>query len=387
MKEHEILHELGLKHPTENVAATRRAWIEAKLTDPRQFDEGKYKKPSDRLIMPNFRLTEDEVEALVTVLLGMREGEMPESYRFKTTEEQDSIYEGKRVVRKYNCTGCHQFSIDTLYLNDGIVLKGMVKLEEDESLFFQLWEDNDSFGRKAGETVQIETAQIKERVNAEGGDISSFIIDYHVEVEGRVPEEAKVFTPPVLYKEGKKVQSKWVFDFLEQPVGLRPWLDVRMPTFTLPAEEATSLTRYFSVLESEEYPYEFIKETKSGYIAKKEEECPGYLADARKLFESKDVNCASCHVRGSITPDGEPSEWAPDLSLAKERLKPDWIKRWLLDPQLIQPGTKMPKLFREGVFQDIFPGEPEEQAEAIKDLLMNLPDEMFVEDDAETDDE
>jgi hypothetical protein len=63
--------------------------------------------------------------------------------------------------------------------------------------------------------------------------------------------------------------------------------------------------------------------------------------------------------------------------LAEERLKPDWIKSWLLDPQIIQPGTKMPKFFREGTFQDIFPGTPEEQSEAIKDLLMNLPEDMF----------
>ncbi len=65
--------------------------------------------------------------------------------------------------------------------------------------------------------------------------------------------------------------------------------------------------------------------------------------------------------------------------LARERLKPEWIKNWLLDPQLIQPGTKMPKFFREGAFQDIFPGTPEEQTEAIKDLIMNLSEDMFLE--------
>jgi hypothetical protein len=39
----------------------------------------------------------------------------------------------------------------------------------------------------------------------------------------------------------------------------------------------------------------------------------------------------------------------------------------------------MPKFFREGTFQDIFPGTPEEQSEAIKDLLMNLSEDMFTE--------
>jgi mono/diheme cytochrome c family protein len=268
-------------------------------------------------------------------------------------------------------------------LEDGSEIKGMVKLEEEDSLYFQLWEDNERLERKAGETARIEKAQIKDRVKAEGGDIGDYIIDYHVEVEGRVAEEAKVFTPPVLYGEGKKVQFPWLYKFINKPVNLRPWLEVRMPTFNFQPEEATSVVRYFATIDGQQYPYEFYKEIDKSYIKRKEEEeiekreKVGYLAKARNLFESKDVNCASCHVRGDITPEGEASDWAPDLSLASKRLKPSWIVRWLLNPQLIQPGTKMPKFFREGVFQDILPGTKEEQTEAIKDLLMNMPDEMF----------
>jgi hypothetical protein len=59
-------------------------------------------------------------------------------------------------------------------------------------------------------------------------------------------------------------------------------------------------------------------------------------------------------------------------------LKPGWIVRWLQNPQLIQPGTKMPRFFRKGAFQDIFPGTPEEQIESIKDLLMNFPLDMLI---------
>ncbi len=383
--EKEILGGVGLMHASENIGEARHAWINAKLSDPRQFDKGRYKRPEDRLRMPNFGLKKDEVEALSIFLLGLREGRLPENYVSRLTEEKKYLAEGKRIVDKYNCMGCHQFSIDTLYLEDGTEAKGMVKLEEEDSLFFQLWEDNEKLGRKAGETAQIMKDQIKDRIKAEGGDIASFIIDYHVEEEGRVPEEARVFTPPVLYGEGKKVQCTWAFDFLEEPIGLRPWLDIRMPTYKLPEHEATALSRYFAVIEGEEYPYEYIKETKAKYIEEKERGMPGYLAMARHLIESKDVNCASCHVRGDITPKGEPADWAPDLSLSRKRLKPDWIVRWLLDPQLIQPGTKMPKFFREGVFQDIFPGTPEEQAEALKDLLMNLPEEMLKEQGTETD--
>ena len=168
------------------------------------------------------------------------------------------------------------------------------------------------------------------------------------------------------------MQPEWAFGFLKEPFDLRPWLNIKMPSFSLPDEEAASLAGFFAVKEDEEYPFEYIAETKKEYIKAKEVQSPGYLSAAKRLFESKDVNCILCHVKGEKMPEGDKTGWAPDLMLAKRRLKPDWIKRWLLDPQSIQPGTKMPKFFREGEFQDYIPGTPEEQTEAMKDYLMNL---------------
>lgn len=196
-----------------------------------------------------------------------------------------------------------------------------------------------------------------------------------MENEGLVPEEARVFAPPLLYSEGKKVQSEWLFEFLKEPFDLRPWLDIKMPTFRLPDDEATSLSKFFAEVENEPYPYEYIFETKKEYIDAKEAMSPGYLLAAKRLFESKDVNCILCHVKGEKMPEGDKTGWAPDLLLAKRRLKPGWIKRWLLDPQSIQPGTKMPKFFREGEFQNYIRGTPADQAEVMKDYLMNLQGE------------
>ena len=44
----------------------------------------------------------------------------------------------------------------------------MVKLEEEESLFFQLWVDNEGLGKKAGDTVQIVKEEIEKRVASQG---------------------------------------------------------------------------------------------------------------------------------------------------------------------------------------------------------------------------
>ena len=39
--------------------------------------------------------------------------------------------------------------------------------------------------------------------------------------------------PPLLTPEGAKVQPDWLYAFLQAPITIRPWLDVRMPTFGL----------------------------------------------------------------------------------------------------------------------------------------------------------
>ena len=52
--------------------------------------------------------------------------------------------------------------------------------------------------------------------------------------------------------------------------------------------------------------------------------------------------CDNCHFYGTTFPKQEASTWAPNLAMTKERLNPDWVKEWLLDPQTIMPGTKMP---------------------------------------------
>ncbi len=371
--EHEILGSVGLEHAGKNVGKARHAWIGAKLSNPRQFDP-------ETLKMPNFDLSKEEIESLSVLLLGLKQNKLDDSYILKASIKDKHIIEGNRVVEKFNCKGCHQFTIDTLYMNDGNKFRGMVKLEEEDSLFFQLWMDTEELSKKAGDTVQIPKDQIKSIERAEGGeDIASLIIDYHVDVDGMMPEEARVFAPPVLYGEGSKVQCTWLFGFLEEPVALRPWLDIRMPTFNITENEATAVSRYFTIVDDEDFPFEDISEKRDTYIKRKEAESPGYLSRAKDLFVSKDVKCASCHVRGDLKPEGKPADWAPDLMLARERLKPEWIENWLLDPQLVQPGTKMPKFFREGAFQDIFPGTPEEQTEAIKDLIMNLSEDMFLE--------
>jgi mono/diheme cytochrome c family protein len=141
---------------------------------------------------------------------------------------------------------------------------------------------------------------------------------------------------PTLQGEGKKVQPEWLFKFLKDPISIRPWLNVRMPRFNLTDEDAAHLVSYFSALSDAKYPYEFFDHLQ---VPERERKA------GEKLFEM--FKCMSCHPV-SIDPATKGTQvvnLGPNLGLSKDRLRHDWIARWILEPEVIQPGTKMPTNF------------------------------------------
>ncbi|MGR3318465.1 MAG: c-type cytochrome [Candidatus Anammoxibacter sp.] len=372
--EHEILHKIGLKHGEENVVLTRRAWLKEKLHEPRIFDEGRYKKPKDKLRMPNFEFNDEDIHALTIFLTSLVKQKIPHSMVAKPTQESIDLYEGFKVVKKFNCIGCHQFSLDTVKLKDGTIIEGIVKKEKKGKMYFQLWKDSPELKKTAGKTVRFNISDIVTHTKGVGGIVAPLLVESLKNTHGISEKEAVNYLPPKLYGQGKKTQPDWLFSFLKSPVILRPWYKAVMPTFNMTDEEDRKIVKYFSVRDEASYPFEFIKEKDKRYLAGKEKEVTNYMSSAKALFNSPTVNCISCHIRGDIMPEGKPADWAPDLSIANNRLRPGWITNWLKDPQGVQPGTKMPTFFSEGMYQEILPGNPEFQIQAIMAFLMNFDD-------------
>jgi mono/diheme cytochrome c family protein len=168
--------------------------------------------------------------------------------------------------------------------------------------------------------------------------------------------------PPPLNGEGEKVQSQWLFGFLKAPFTLRPWLEIRMPTFGFSDQHTTQLINYFNGLSRVENPFAYFDERNVP---------PDHLDAARMLVSAEYFNCFSCHVRGGKNPEGPPEGWAPDLAMARQRLNPSWIVKWIQDPQKIQPGTKMPSFYPGGP-DNILGGKDDRQIEALRDYIMSL---------------
>jgi len=169
----------------------------------------------------------------------------------------------------------------------------------------------------------------------------------------------QAYYPPNLRREGEKVQSDWLFHFLKGPSPIRPWLKVRMPTFGFDDEDATAVVKYFAAADSAPYPF---LSPPPGI------DDPDLLRLGRETFQQ--FKCLSCHTVGNIPPGVSVADLAPDLTLANERLRHDWILKWLEDPQSLLPGTRMPGFF----YSDGTPLYPDadQKMKSVADYVLQL---------------
>jgi mono/diheme cytochrome c family protein len=315
--------DFGYEH--ERLPHTLPAWLHQKLMEPRIFDRDKQLRPWDRLRMPKFHFTSEEADALVTAVLSFTKEKVPAAAHRQLTADEGFVERGRRLVRDSNCRGCHVIG------DRGGTIRA-VKASQLEALAKQ-----DVFG-------EFNPAA--------------------------VADEAVALSPPLLYNEearigeGARVQSHWLHEFLRDPSRrVRPWLEIRMPTFGFTELQLNTLTHYFASLDLVPYPFE-----PQAHID------PKRVAIGADLFRKWE--CAKCHEVAGKLPNQPPANMAPDLATARARLRPGWIRSWLEDPQRIQPGTRMPQNFpkrpEDNAFPDILGGEQRAQIEAVTQYLLTL---------------
>jgi len=274
-----------LTHPAERAGwYNHKGFFERKLADPAVFDQGKVRPPLEKLRMPNFNLSQGEITALATFLMGSIESGLPVTYWHRPGQQGRDIQEGWKVVLKYNCMGCH-----------------IMRIGQRSTVM---------------DLPQYQTPEGRDQL------------------------------PPQLIGEGARVDPLWLANFLNNPAtsetntdrnGVRPYLRVRMPTFYFSQGEILKLVRFFEALSSQAQPY---------LAPKFAPLTPQELSLARGLFTSPGAPCLECHATGDPAHDQRAT--APNFLLMRGRLKPDWTRRWMLDPALIAPGTAMPSgLFRQ----------------------------------------
>jgi cytochrome c2 len=252
--------------------------------------------------MPQYDLDDGEVDALMTYLKSRTFDPVPPEFQLTRNEAQVAVARGEQVIDQYACRTCH-------------VIAG------------------------------------------EGGALRDSY---------RIVDLAKL-APPTLQSEGWRVQPEWLFRFLKDPSSaLRPWLEVRMPTFALSDDQATTLVKSFAAREGVPYPY-LAATTKAPEGAA--------LREASALFQL--LRCMTCHPVGAPSAKADRATLAPNFLLARDRLRPDWVAAFIKAPQSLQEGTRMPAFFNPEDFESVmyrhyFGGSQAKQIQVLSDYLMTL---------------
>ena len=481
----------------------REGWLMQKLHAPRSYDQQKVKNPTEKLRMPYFAFTDDQVEAIATFVVGLVDDEVQ---RAKMVPDAQAAARdtGMRVVRQKNCIACHivdpgtvtfegedgqihSVSAELLAFEDGSPVPpahDFASLDEEmeyaqaDEVGLRILRPEPSIGADVGDKVFFERDKLRSLGEPHGGSFVQVITEYYFNAielfdpEAEDPEDPfyyvtgdpdgewliqdvdqkwrdhsaepydKVrwtFAPPVLWNEGGKVHRDWFYRFLGDVTEIRPQIRVRMPSFHFTAGEAEGVADYFAVKSHRAWPSDYarrlrlaaelpldevaagaempskalagiengsVPDTRANfpklrvfgdsagfamepavdpnyeasmlrshaYLARRDLEQPDHFETAERIVVDA-VNCFQCHFRFGEPPPADPIAWAPDMSNVRERLREDWVLRWLIDPGRIYPGTSMPANFAGDPpqYQDIYPGSTnEDQLRLVMEWLYNF---------------
>lgn len=377
-------------------------WIYAWIRNPRQY------RPTTR--MPNLRLTDQEAKDIVAYLRTMTDNRKFDQVDIHL-DDSALASKGDKLIREYGCAGCHQIrgmeregKVSVSLSNFG--RKRVDELDFGDTKVPHTWDD--WFFGKLKDARQYATDRIISKMPV-FGLADSEIVTLRILLRGmtkEIPDEQyrqpfdktvqavesgrhlthyyncinchtieeiggavkatlddEAMAPPYLFPEGSKVQEPWLHGFLDGPTPIRPWLKLRMPTFSLTDDEIGTITRYFLALHKIDFEIR-------DYGAFRTD--PSIAAAGTKLFES--LQCLNCHYTGRIPEGKTPADLAPNLAMASGRLKPDWVLAWIARPDSIQPGTRMPNFYPDMQSPDpeILKGDAQTQIRALRDHVFGI---------------
>jgi mono/diheme cytochrome c family protein len=366
--------------------------------------------------MPNLRLTDQEARDVAAYLMTLKDDRAFEQ-KVMNLESPQTIAKGEKLVREYGCAGCHSIKGMEKESRVSVSLNNIGRKRVDELDFGDktaaevphTWDDwifnkiknartytTDRIFSKMpvfafadseivalrtllrGYTKELPEESYQQAYGTRlmeieaGRRLTNFQYNcsgcHQIEEEGgyiKATLDDEGYAPPYLYPEGNKVQEPWLHDFLKGPTPVRPWLTIHMPTFGLTDDEITTASRYFLALHKKELGLRDYQSVQPD---------PKYVAVGKKLFE--DLQCLSCHYTGKIPEGKTPADLAPNLSMAKNRLKPEWIVDWIINPDVIQPGTRMPQYYPDlkeaSPFSQDFAGDAREQIKALREYVLTI---------------
>jgi mono/diheme cytochrome c family protein len=255
-----------------NVPHTLPDFIAAKARNPRAFG------PS--LKMPQFKLTEPQIDAITTALLAQTDRAMTQPPQMRTAAAHDSDYapagQAGRLIKDLRCFSCHRFNgrggdmapdlswegtaVQRKWLADFLknpetlrpaLIRRMPKFNLTDSEINTLTDymmtvyQTPAFDRDQA-PVQITPAladQGRQLFYGKYACSSCHIVD---------PQKDKGYIGPALWAVGARLNASWIYHWLKDPQSLRP--GTMEPNQHINDDEAKALTAFLSSQKSSAKP-------------------------------------------------------------------------------------------------------------------------------------
>jgi mono/diheme cytochrome c family protein len=184
------------------------------------------------------------------------------------------------------------------------------------------------------------------------GGIEDSISTSFTTTQPEMGEEGRV--PPALNDVGAKLRLDYVKHIFNQGAHDRPYMLTRMPRFG--ENNLPGLAEAFAAQDKDK-----VAPVAAVHFA---EPASRIKAEARQMVGALSLGCVKCHTFAGHKAEGVQGI---DMLLMPRRLQHDWFYRYLLDPQKLRPGTRMPTAWTNGmtVLPDVLGGSTAKQIESI----------------------
>jgi cytochrome c1 len=313
--------------------------------------------------MPDFKLSADESAQLAAYLVSA--GDAPSG--IPAAADPAAQERGRKLVQTSGCLNCHG-----LKLQNQFSARPLADMKADE------WKR----GCLAATPADAGRAPLFAFADAEREALQAFGAGDRASLTRPVPSEfaerqtrllncrechGKVEGLPVFDLFGEKLRPEWAAGFISGAITNkpRPWLEARMPAF---GRRPDLLAQGLAM--------------QHGYPPHTPAEPPVDMEKARvgqKLVSmAGGLSCVTCHGVGTAAPPQLFESAGVNFALTASRILKSFAQRWIRNPQLIDPSTKMPLYFDEqgkSPLTDIYGGDGAKQIDAMWEYF-RLGDKM-----------
>lgn len=332
--------------------------------------------------MPNFRLSDEEANSIAAFLTVSSKGkETKLDMKFPTGDAA----RGKELAAAMQCGTCHPgiitdptkapLALDAVFKKDwtasgcvapedkrGKTIPHLNITDKDREALVAFQKSGpESLARDTPSeyvTRQVEALRCTSCHAMDG--IQPLLNGYHKETEALVAHITGVHervdqTRPQLTYTGEMLYTTAIEEMIAgtSKTPVRPWLAMRMPSFTT---RAKGLAEGFSKLHG-------LSPNKPSLVSVD----VAMAAIGKDLAGTAGFGCTTCHGVGDLKPTAAFEVEGVNFKLVPDRIREEYYHRWMDNPQTTIPGTKMPRYSKDGKSQrtDVLDGDAKKQFDAI----------------------